>query len=99
MERLLGALVFDGFKIIERPLELHRFSILLKAYISNRLPGGWHTINERVLVHRESVAGEEFFIVKTNQHERALNKVSAMELQSILEKFLSRIDIFDLPRQ
>ncbi len=86
---------FNGNKITEHPLELQRFVILLQAYISNRLPKEMYAVGKNTLVYRERISDQEFLAVKVNQYKKMLNKVDAMEIYAVLEKFISRIDIFE----
>lgn len=91
------SLNLKGFKIIDSPLHLHYFSILLKAFVSSRLPKDSFPINDYIIVKRRRIDNQEFLVMVTGRtSETILNKVTVMELQTILERFLARIDIFDL---
>jgi hypothetical protein len=94
--RFVGLTMY-GSCIVKDPFELHRLGIFLKAYVSNRLSAGEHPVNAGVVLYRERVGHEEFIMLKAGDLIVPMDKTTAMEMQSILERFISRIDLFDIP--
>jgi len=83
--------------IIESPIRLNFFcQVVLKAFINNRLPKNTCSITDFLYAQRRSIDNQEFLVLKESatRTETVLSKIVVMELQSILERFLARIDIF-----
>ncbi len=86
--------------IIESPIRLNFFcQVVLKAFVNNRLPKDICSITDFLYAQRQSIDNQEFLVLKesTTKIETVLSKIAVMELQSILERFLARIDIFAPP--
>ncbi|MDO9528984.1 MAG: hypothetical protein Q7J27_07490 [Syntrophales bacterium] len=86
--------------IIESPIRLNFFcQVVLKAFINNRLPKNTCSITDFLYAQRRSIDNQEFLVLKESatRTETVLSKIVVMELQSILERFLARIDIFKSP--
>jgi hypothetical protein len=87
-------LSLNDYKIIDSPLELNFFNIILKAFASNRLEKDTYPISQNLSAKRERSADKESLVLLYRGGELFMNKIDVMELQSIIERFLSRIDIF-----
>ena len=87
-------LSLNGHKIIENPLELNFFNVILKAFASNRLEKDTYPISPNLSAKRERSANKESLVLLYQGGELFMNKIDVMELQSVIERLLSRIDIF-----
>jgi len=88
-------LSLKDIKIIDSPLELNYFNVVLKAFTSNKLEKDTYPIAAALSVTREKHDDKELLALLYQGDKLLMNKIKVMELQSIIEKFLSRIDIFD----
>lgn len=91
------AFSLSGKKIIENIYEMHRMYIIVKAFATNKLsPMEKYRPNQVVTMYREKVGNEEFLMLRVGTKVKAMDKVTVLEIQSILEKFLARVDLFDI---
>jgi len=87
-------LALNNFKITDSSLQLNYFNVILKAYASNKLPKGVYTISEDASVERENIDDQEFLVLLYRSKKEIMNKIDVMVLQSIFDRFLSKIELF-----
>jgi len=87
-------LSLNGHKIIENPLELNFFNVILKAFVMNKLEKDDYSVTPNLLVCRENIDNKETLVLQYRGSDLFMNKIAVMELQSVIERLLSRIDIF-----
>jgi len=87
-------LSLNGHKIIENPLELNFFNVILKAFVMNKLEKDDYSVTPNLSVCRKNIDNKETLVLQYLGSDLFMNKIDVMELQSIIEKLLSRIDIF-----
>ncbi len=87
-------LSLNDYKIIDSPLELNFFNIILKAFTMNKLEKDDYLVTSSLLARRKNIDNKETLVLQYQGGELFMNKIDVMELQSVIERLLSRIDIF-----
>ena len=87
-------LSLNDYKIIDSPLELNFFNVILKAFAINKLEKDDYSVTPNLLVCRKNIDNKETLVLQYRGSDLFMNKIAVMELQSVIERLLSRIDIF-----
>ncbi len=88
------ALSLKNYTIISTIIELNFFNVILKAFASNRLERGIYPISPDLSAKRKTIDGKETLVLQYQSDEFYMGKIDVMELQSIIERLLSKTNMF-----